>query len=241
MPPDPYLNVAIKLGVAPEGTPKHDPIRTRMKVFSLATFYGGGVPALSRALQEKSRARVIAIRNRHRQVFAKFWAWSDSVIHRAREERYLATPCGWPYYNADRAGTTTLRDWLVQATGGDVLRAVTIAMIDAGLMVCALVHDGFLVECDADRIEETEHLMDQILRGATRAVLGLEVPNEFQITRPGERFLEPDGRPLWEAVMDALGHVPAPGYEPSVEEKPEDHSRQTEMLVTSYTSATTEY
>jgi hypothetical protein len=231
-PPDPYLNTAIKMGVAPAGTLKSDPIRSRMKVFSLATFYGGGVPALSRALQERSRSKVRAIRARHRQVFSAFWRWSDGVVRRAREDGYLMTRAGWPIWNAADLGQPTLRDWLVQATGGDVMRVATVAMLDAKLMVCALVHDGFLVECAADEIEATVSTIDQTLRGATRAVIDVDVPNDFKVVRPGQRFLEPEGRPLWEAVMAALGRVPAPGYESSMEEKigaPEQH---VESLVT---------
>jgi DNA polymerase-1 len=80
---DPYIELAITLGLAPHGATKksHPAIRKIAKVLVLAMLYGGG----SRMIAAKAKmglAQAIDVLRRMRAMFPTFYAWSDTFAYR---------------------------------------------------------------------------------------------------------------------------------------------------------------
>jgi DNA polymerase family A len=211
---DPYTAMARMLHLVPPGASPGElaGIRAQMKVVALATAFGQGAAGLAPRIR-KPKAEAIQLLQAHRDSFPRFWAWSDGVVNRARRDRYLQTAAGWRLHRADERSERQLRNWLVQATGADLMRVITVALVDAGVQVDAIVHDGFLCEGPAARIEDLCATIDGVMRGASRAVLGgFEIRNDLKVVGPGQHFLEPRGAQFWQQVMKAIGLDPAPGY-----------------------------
>ena len=66
----------------------------------------------------------------------------------------------------------SIGNWPVQATGADILRMACIEGHRRGLQLCGSVHDAVLIESSLERIDADVALMREIMRRASRVVLG---------------------------------------------------------------------
>lgn len=76
------------------------------------------------------------------------------------------------------------------------------------------MHDAVLIEAPVDRIEADVALMQDIMRRASRVVLGndshdvpIELRTDVKIVRYPERYRDPRGNMIWEDVMDLLKKI----------------------------------
>jgi DNA polymerase I len=65
---------------------------------------------------------------------------------------------------------------LIQATAADMMRLVMIRATEEGICVCAVLHDGFLIEADADKIEVETGRMRVIMDEVAIMVAGAVIP-----------------------------------------------------------------
>jgi DNA polymerase-1 len=92
---------------------------------------------------------------------------------------------GWTVHVTGISRPTTLRNYMMQASGSEMLRAACCLATERGILLCAPVHDALLVEGPAGEIKDVV--------AATRAAMG-----EASVL-DGKR-----GQVMWDRVMDLL-------------------------------------
>jgi hypothetical protein len=72
------------------------------------------------------------------------------------------------------------------------------------------VHDAVLIEAPLERIEADVALMQEIMRRASRVVLGgHELRTDAKIIRYPDRYTDPRGDAIWSRVLDLLAEYRA--------------------------------
>ena len=116
------------------------------------------------------------------------------------------TPFGWTC----RTGITefnarSIRNFPVQGCGADILRIACIWATRHGLRLVAPVHDAVLIEAPIERIEVDVALMREIMRRASRVVLGAhELRTDYKIIRHPDRYTDRRGDAVWANVLALL-------------------------------------
>ncbi len=206
---DPYLMFAKHLHlVPPEASKKtHPDIRESFKVaLGLGAMYGAGPPTVATMIGQPTAYADYLLR-RHRERYARFWTWRDAAVNHAMLTGKLWTVFGWAIHVEGPANSRSLANFLMQANGAEMMRLACILVTEAGINLCAPVHDALLIEGPAavidDLIVETRRLMAQ----ASRTVLG-----GFELRTGVEPVVYPDryrdearGGPMWDRVMRLLG------------------------------------
>lgn len=208
---DPYLTFAKQAGAVPQDATKatHKAERERFKVCSLAVQYGMGAESLARKLGESPwRGRdLIAL---HRRTYPTYWEWSDAVEMTAFLKGQLHSTFGWTVRTGTDANPRSMRNFPIQANGAEMLRIACIAATEAGITVCAPVHDALLIEADTDAIETVVAQTEAIMRKASSIVLaGFEIRTEAKIVRWPDRYMDPRGERFWQTVFALIGELTA--------------------------------
>lgn len=211
---DAYLGFGKACGSIPADATKtsHPVLRQRFKVATLAIQFGIGPEKLGRDLGGGPVAGLRML-DRYRSAFPKFTRWSQAQADKAALGGVLLTPFGWRL-KADALDVKprTFKNFPVQATGGDMMRIAVILMVQSGVKVCAMVHDGFLVECPVSECAEIAAVADECMREASRIVLdGFEVDVDRIIYE--DRFRDPSGAEMWGLIcrLAGLGDGGSPG------------------------------
>jgi DNA polymerase I len=164
----------------------------------------------------------------HRRLFSRFWAWLDLTVSAGIEQGHMTTKLGWVRQilpasarsNGDRKDQLkSLQNYLMQATGAELMRLAMIKATERGLMVCAAVHDGLLLECAAEDARQAPEDMVACMHEASRTLLGTEIPVETKapIFHP-DHFIpdKPEALKMWALVrelLEALEHPqPSPEF-----------------------------
>ena len=203
---DPYLAFAKQArAVPPEATKaSHPDIRDLYKTTALGVQYGSGAEALAIRLG-KTKEHAKALLHHHRTVYADFWRWSDAAATQGMLERPLVTVFGWRTFGKGDGNPRTFRNFPAQANGAEMLRVAMIALVESGITVCAPVHDAVLIEAPAPEIDSVVETAQQIMEGASRAVLGgFTIRTEAKIVRYPERYTEKRGTQMWEKLVQLL-------------------------------------
>jgi hypothetical protein len=202
---DPYLAFAKRAGLAPPDATKqtHAAIRDVCKTLVLGTNYGMGAETLAyRTGLSTIEARELL--RRLARTFPRFWEWAEHVVDVGMLTGRLSTVFGWPLYVSDHTRPTTLRNFPAQAHGAEMLRLACCETTEAGVTVCAPVHDALLIEAGAD-VDDAVARARQAMAHASRVVLGgLEVATDVAIVRYPDRYSDRRGRPMWERVTELL-------------------------------------
>jgi hypothetical protein len=178
---DPYLGLAIRAGFAPLGATKstHSAVRELFKPAMLGTIYGMGEGRLAARLGiDLATAR--EIQNQFKRHYRALWEWLKSVVLAAYVTRHLETPLGWPLEVGPKLDSFTLRNHLIQATGGDILRAACLFAQDAGLGTISTLHDSILLEAPANQIEPEAAELARCMTSGAVHVIGIPVPTEVE-------------------------------------------------------------
>jgi hypothetical protein len=208
---DPYLGLAIRSRHAPpHATPRtHPDIRNRFKPILLGLIYGEGVQKLAAELQT-DRATAAAIRAEFRRGYKVLERWLEAVVDTAYATRRLESPLGWPLWVGPSLDRYSLRNHLIQSTGGDILHAACLLAQDAGLMTLATLHDAILLEADIDQIEEQAALLARLMTTASAHVIGTPIPTEIEFTAPRYQLKDADAK-FFEDVRRRLDTIPRAG------------------------------
>jgi hypothetical protein len=81
----------------------------------------------------------------------------------------------------------------MQSHGAEMMRAVMIAATEAGLGICAPIHDAFLLEAPIEHIERDTAALRAIMRAAGTAVVGMPIETDAKIIRPPDRYVDERG------------------------------------------------
>lgn len=199
---DPYLEFARQAGAVPLDATRqtHHAERERFKVVCLAVSYGMGEDSLARRLSE-SPARARELLRLHRETYPRYWQWSDAVECRAMLFSELRATFGWTVHVGPDANPRSLRNFPLQANGAEMLRLACILATEAGVTICAPVHDALLIEADTEEIEAAVADCQRFMQVASEIVLaGFPLRADAKIVRHPNRFSDPRGKRMWETV-----------------------------------------
>ena len=214
---DPYLAFAKQAGAVPPDATKHThkAQREQFKACVLAVQYGMSANALSpRINQPTIRARqLLAL---HRQTYRTFWTFSDNVLNEAVLRGRLWTSFGWQIHTQATAdiklNPRSICNFPMQANGAEMLRLACILLTDAGIRVCAPVHDALLIEAPLDQLDAVVAQTQALMREASRVVLnGFELTSDAKVVRYPDRYMDERGTKMWNNIMARIGEPP---YQP---------------------------
>ena len=94
----------------------------------------------------------------------------------------------------------------MQANGAEMLRIACIRMTEAGIRVCAPVHDAVLIEAPLEELEARVQQAQDLMSEASRQVLGgFALTTDADIYRYPERYRDEErGGAFWDKVMGLL-------------------------------------
>jgi len=151
-----YLAFAVMAGAAPPTATKltHATVREQFKVVSLGVLYGLSEQGIARRLGVPLCEGRLLLQH-HREVFRRFWTWSDQVEIQGMLGGTLRTVFGWQMQAGTNPNPRSLRNFPMQAHGAEMLRLACCLCTERGITVCAPVHDAVLIEARLEDIEQT--------------------------------------------------------------------------------------
>jgi DNA polymerase I-like protein with 3'-5' exonuclease and polymerase domains len=204
---DPYLAFAKQAGAVPQDATKqtHEDVREQFKACVLAVQYGMGEASLAaRINQPVARARQLL--ELHKRTYWHFWKWSDGVVDEAVLGGRLWTVFGWQIQVQGAINDRSLRNFPMQANGAEMMRIASILLTEAGIKVCAPVHDAFLIEAPLEKLDESIAKAQSLMAEASRIVLGdFELGSDVKVTRHPGRYVDKRGAEMWNRVVALLG------------------------------------
>jgi DNA polymerase I len=206
---DPYLAFAKQAGLAPPEATKetHKDIRDRCKAIVLGVQYG--MSAESMALN--AGIHVVDARDlllRHKGTFWQFWKWAEQNVNMALLGGTLRTRFGWPFRLGYSSSTNarSLLNWPMQSNGAEMMRLACCEATEAGLNICAPIHDALLLEAPANEIDDQSIQLSNIMQEASELVLGdgrICGVDVDKVVFP-DRYADGRGIAMWNKVMDIL-------------------------------------
>jgi DNA polymerase I len=209
---DPYLAFAVMAGNAPPGATKdsHPRVRKQHKTALLGVCYGMGVQALAARLEISLEAAQVLL-TAVAQLFPVFWAWCRRVISNANWRGEIVTPFDkWRFEVHARTKRTTVRNFMMQASGASIMRLAAIAATEERLTIAGVVHDAFVLVSPEPVIERDVVRLEEIMAEAAEKVCGIAIPAGRKIMRYPERYWDEDdldGCALWNRLMGLLERV----------------------------------
>jgi len=87
-----------------------------------------------------------------------------------------------------------------------MLRIACILLTEAGIRVCAPVHDALLIEAPLDALDEAIATAKFLMKEASRIVLdGFELGSDVKKFCYPERYMDKRGVVMWNKVMSLIG------------------------------------
>jgi len=210
---DPHLTFAKAVGMAPASATKvtHPEMRDLFKTMNLGVLFGLTYVGLAYRLSI-SQPKAKTLLALHRARYPRFWQWSEQVVMRAYQHRQMRTVFGWCMAVTGDTSDRTLMNFPMQANAAEMMRIAAIAATEAGVVVCAPVHDAFLICAPLSELEHEISRMREAMAGAARAVIGIDVRVGVEIWTYPHRYMdEARGRAMWETVMGLLEPKLVPG------------------------------
>jgi hypothetical protein len=209
---DCHMAFAIRAGGANVGATKdtHPDVRKRFKTVNLGVQYGQTAYGIARKLNITESAAESLV-NDHRRLFSKFWCWSEDLVAGSFERGWIVTPCGWRSRVPRHSKPRTWQNWPMQAAGADLMRLTIIYLDQQNVQILAPVHDGFLLTCRRDEIDNLKEAVNDACRAAIDHVVP-GFPLRWEFTPYEERFEDPDGLPLWNKLRSLLSRAPSGEY-----------------------------
>ena len=81
-------------------------------------------------------------------------------------------------------------------------------LVEAGIKVCAPVHDAVLIEAPLEFLSEIIRQTQQIMSDASAIVLdGFRLRSDAEVFRYPDRYMDDRGRQMWQTVTTILEEV----------------------------------
>jgi hypothetical protein len=221
---DVYMAFARDAKLVPADATKqsHPDMRAVCKTIVLGLGYGMGEESMAaRAHISVPEARELL--QQHKAVYKKYWKWSEDTVSTALYRNEIATRFGWRQhinvgheanYSSKRVrgriinrygpNARSLMNFPMQAGGAEAMRLAAIAATEAGIEVCAPVHDAFLIAAPIERINEDTARMRLIMSAAGQAVAGLPIATDVKQVLHPDRYMDERGVKMWETVNALL-------------------------------------
>ena len=210
---DPYLAFAKQAGAVPEDATKatHKGKREVFKQCVLGVQYSMGEQSLAERIgQPPCGARQLL--EMHRRTYSRFWVWSQACVDHAMLRGDLWTTFGWRIQVGELVTPRTLMNFPMQANGAEMLRLACIFATQAGVRVCAPVHDALLIEAPIDDLDRAIHETQAAMARASSHVLGgLELRSDVDRIVYPQRYEDGRGTKMWSTVMRLLRELNGKG------------------------------
>jgi DNA polymerase I len=153
--------------------------------------------------------------DKHKSIYARYWEWIDNEVLDAEVTGHADTLFGWRRPLSENAGPNSLMNFPIQAGCAEILRLATGYMLDAGIAVCACVHDAVLIEAPIGEIDEAAATCQECWRRASADYLGgFELEADAKIIRYPARWgdnkeEDPEDIELWGRIQRLLDEIEA--------------------------------
>jgi DNA polymerase I-like protein with 3'-5' exonuclease and polymerase domains len=203
---DPYLAFAKQAALVPTDATKdtHRGQRELCKQCVLGVIFGMEEIGLALRIDQP---RIVArgLLQAHKETYPISWRWSDAAIDYAMLTGSLHTVFGWHVHVGQNPNPRSLRNFVCQANGAEMMRLAACLATERGIEVCAPIHDAFLICAPLDRIEADVKAMRAAMIEASSIVLaGFEIGVDTTIVRWPARNMADRGKVMWERVMALL-------------------------------------
>jgi hypothetical protein len=219
---DPYLAFGKAIGrFAPDLTteqvkanPGLSAIRQSFKAVVLGILYGMSVYGLARRLRISEDEAGGLIRQ-HKRLYPQFWKGAMRAVDAAMLGEMLVTRLGWtlqyPVNSMVIASPRTAMNFGVQGNAAEAMRHAAIRAMEAGLAVCAPIHDAFLIEAPAAELEDVAARMSVIMGDASEAILGAgyRIKVDVEIAEKPEFYRDERGRESFELLLSEVDRIGA--------------------------------
>jgi DNA polymerase I len=206
---DPYWAFAVLAGAVPPDGQRQDyqAVRDVFKQCCLGVQYCMEAPSLAYRIG-RSEAEARRLLELHRQAFPRFWRWSDSVVDYAMLVGELHTVYGWRIHIGPDTRPRSPRNFPMQAHGAEMLRVAACFVTEAGIAVCAPVHDALLIEAPLEQLDDDVARAQELMARASENVLGgFRLRSEAKLVRHPERYVDKRGKAMWEAVWAIISKL----------------------------------
>jgi DNA polymerase-1 len=203
---DPYLEFAKQAGAVPNDATKesHGSVRELFKACALAVQYGMQEDSLAARIG-RPPAYARELLNLHHRTYRTFWRWSDAAVDYAFLRRRLFTVFGWNIHVSADSNPRSIRNFPMQANGAEMLRLACCLATEAGIRVCAPIHDAVLIEAPLDELENKVILTQRIMTDASEVVLdGFRLRSDAKLFRYPDRYRDARGDKMWNEVWKLL-------------------------------------
>jgi hypothetical protein len=178
---DPHLRLAIRAGLAPQSAVKatHRAIRDAIKPVSLGIPYGITEFGVSQQTGKSRRwSREVLAMTRH-HMYRVYFEWQTATVTQAVFDQRIVSPLGFPMAVHQNTPHRTLKNYMHQAGGADMMRLAAVAGTAAAVQILAPVHDAFWIMAPIKELDDAIAAMARIMIKASAVVTGgLEIPVE---------------------------------------------------------------
>jgi len=206
---DPYLALARMVKAVPSWATKttHKAIREQYKTVSLGVLYGMRGPSLARrlGLSEAVGEQLIVD---HQRAFPAFWAWSRNTVSHALLARQIQTVYGWRLRCGPSAETNlrAIANFPMQSNGSEMMKLACCLVLEAGVSICAVVHDAILIEAPLPNLPDAIATTQRCMAEASRIILrGFTLASDVQVFPHPQHYVDERGLPMWGVVQEFLG------------------------------------
>ena len=193
---DIYIAFGKQARVLPEdATDQTHPIeRDQFKVCVLSTQYGSGYRSLSERIDQPDIVGRELL-GHHHKVYRRFWEWSDNTVNHALLYNHQRTVFDWEHRFVERPKINSVRNFHMQGNGAEMLRLAGCLGTENGILICAPVHDAYLIMAPIERLEADVEKMRAYMAEASRVVLaGFELRTDYRLYVHPTYYHDPKGR-----------------------------------------------
>jgi hypothetical protein len=116
-----------------------------------------------------------------------------------------ATVFGWTNHISEKPNPRSLRNFFMQANGAECLRLACCLATEAGIRVCAPVHDAVLITAPLGRLDADIASMRQYMGEASSIVLaGFKLRTDVKTVVYPDCYSDKRGQEMWDTVMGLL-------------------------------------
>jgi len=121
----------------------------------------------------------------------------------------LWTVFGWTLHVDTDPNPRSLRNFLMQANGAEMLRLACCLATECGIRVCAPVHDAILIEAPLDQLDDAIAKAQAAMAEASRLVLGgFELASDAAVVPYPDRYADKRGVQMWHTVWETIERLP---------------------------------
>ena len=146
--------------------------------------------------------------HRNRLTYPRYWKWIDEAVVSGMLRNEMSSVLGWRRQLHWMDRPTSLMNFPMQADGAEMMRLAAIAATEAGIEVCAPVHDAFLIAAPLEVLDEHVSRMRDLMTKASLVVTGgVPIRTDAKTIRFPDRYVEDEKADMWNLVVQ-LADVP---------------------------------